>query len=271
MKKAEFKPYYYAKDGGEIFYVKDSEQTSPYHYVLAVIDAPYVSNSSNDVHDSKPFGEDAKNFLQSLIKSNDIYLEIIFGDYAYVWLNKPDDSSDVTIKNQMINALMISKGYSEYTPIVMPYNHIVNPVYEKIFLELQKKAQDKKLGIWSLPENSPEERAKAEARRSQEEREAAEETRRQEIEDAKARKKEQQEYLKKANSVVITPKGKKYHYEWCRTVRGSYKTLTIKQAKKRGYKPCGVCVPPDHEVTLENSNIYWGDNVYISDKVRLID
>ncbi|MBQ7734256.1 MAG: hypothetical protein IJT58_09595 [Synergistaceae bacterium] len=44
--------------------------------------------------------------------------------------------------------------------------------------------------------------------------------------------------------VVITPTGKKYHRMGCRTVRKSYKQLTVSQAQKRGYKPCKVCVPP---------------------------
>ena len=45
-------------------------------------------------------------------------------------------------------------------------------------------------------------------------------------------------------SVVVTPKGKKYHYADCRTVKGKYRTLTVAQARKQGYKPCKVCNPP---------------------------
>ena len=44
--------------------------------------------------------------------------------------------------------------------------------------------------------------------------------------------------------VVITPKGRKYHYASCRTVKGRYTTLTVAQARKRGYTPCKVCSPP---------------------------
>ena len=46
------------------------------------------------------------------------------------------------------------------------------------------------------------------------------------------------------STVVITPTGKKYHRIGCRTVRRRYTKLTVAQAKKRGYKPCKVCVPP---------------------------
>lgn len=44
--------------------------------------------------------------------------------------------------------------------------------------------------------------------------------------------------------VVVTPKGKKYHRMGCRTVRKSYRQLTVAQAQNQGYKPCKVCEPP---------------------------
>ncbi|MBQ6983074.1 MAG: helix-turn-helix domain-containing protein [Synergistaceae bacterium] len=95
------------------------------------------------------------------------------------------------------------------------------------------------------------------------ERQQREEERRQKAE----RKRIEQEYLKKANTVVVTSKGRKYHYSTCRTVKGSYRELTIVQARKKGYTPCKVCEPPAQTVT--HANIYWGDNVYTSGKVVL--
>lgn len=210
-----------------------------------------------------------------MIKSNDLHFEILGLDknYAYVWLGIHENSFDITIKNQMLNALMIKNGYSSYSPTRMPDYVNVNPIYENVFLSLQKDAQDKRIGIWSLPENSPEELAKSKAKMLQEEKETAERERKEKLKEEKDKQRKQQEYLKKANSVVITPKGKKYHYSWCQTVRNSYKTITIKQARKRGYKPCNVCEPPEHEVTLENSNGYWEDeviHVYLGENQRIL-
>ena len=38
--------------------------------------------------------------------------------------------------------------------------------------------------------------------------------------------------------------GKRYHYEDCRTLKNSVKVeITVEDAKKRGYSPCGVCKP----------------------------
>lgn len=46
-----------------------------------------------------------------------------------------------------------------------------------------------------------------------------------------------------AVSVYVTPKGKKYHFASCRTLKNSSSVieLSIEDAKARGYEPCGVC------------------------------
>ncbi|MBQ4430983.1 MAG: hypothetical protein II877_05730, partial [Synergistaceae bacterium] len=102
------------------------------------------------------------------------------------------------------------------------------------------------------------------AKKAEEQRkESAEYERQQQAE----RKRAEQEYLKQANTVVVTPRGKKYHYDTCRTLKGSYREMTIAQARRKGYAPCKVCDPPEQTVTLENSGgIYWGDNVYTRGK-----
>ena len=259
---------YRAVNGHMIDAVKQGTDTR--RYVLAGVVAPHVAKTSEDTP-SEPFGDAAKDFIVEIVKSNDLYVEFLGGNYAYFWLGKPEDSSDVeTIKTQMLNALMISNGFSKYRH---PHGYTINTAYNAVFEALQKEAQDNRVGIWSLPENSPEALAKAEAERLKalakaeaERREAAkkaeQERKRQQAEEEKERKKEQQEYLRAANQVVVTPRGKKYHHEWCHTIKGSYRTLTIKQAKRRGYTACKVCSPPSQEVTLENSNIYWGNDVY---------
>ena len=39
-------------------------------------------------------------------------------------------------------------------------------------------------------------------------------------------------------------KGKRYHYETCRTLRGGKKEIPISEAKAAGYTGCGVCHLP---------------------------
>lgn len=42
--------------------------------------------------------------------------------------------------------------------------------------------------------------------------------------------------------VYITPYGKRYHHDWCRTIQGhSVKTTTLEKAERKGRTPCHVC------------------------------
>jgi len=42
---------------------------------------------------------------------------------------------------------------------------------------------------------------------------------------------------------VITPSGKKYHYQTCRTVKTIKQYLTKEEAEQVGYEPCKICNP----------------------------
>jgi len=42
---------------------------------------------------------------------------------------------------------------------------------------------------------------------------------------------------------VITPSGKKYHCQTCRTVKTVKQYLTKEEAEKSGYEPCKICNP----------------------------
>ena len=47
----------------------------------------------------------------------------------------------------------------------------------------------------------------------------------------------------KPKNVYITKTGKKYHIKKCRTIKTSKKItkISLKKAKKAGYKPCKIC------------------------------
>lgn len=243
LKEKPFIPFFYAEDSSEIR--QQVEPKESIRYVLAGIKSPKVAHYSYET--DEPWGAEAKQLIDTAIKSGDITIEIAgstpYLNYVYVWLTDPVESSDEAIQQYMLNALMLWNGYSKYDPQQITYGQKIDPIYEKVFLSLPKRAQDARRGIWSLPENSPEARKKeAEAERKR-------------LEDEKkariARAKEQ-------NNVVITQKGKKYHRAYCQTIKGSYRTLHVKQALARGYKPCEVCNPPDDEVLpiLEDFPVY---------------
>lgn len=46
-----------------------------------------------------------------------------------------------------------------------------------------------------------------------------------------------------AETVYITPKGKKYHRESCRTIKNSSTQISLNDAIARGYTSCKVCKP----------------------------
>jgi Tfp pilus assembly protein PilZ len=54
---------------------------------------------------------------------------------------------------------------------------------------------------------------------------------------------EQQLYAQATKTVWITPTGKKYHRERCRTVKGEKQEITLQEALERDYEPCKVCNP----------------------------
>ncbi len=49
---------------------------------------------------------------------------------------------------------------------------------------------------------------------------------------------------KRTTYVYITDTGAKYHRKSCQYVKHSKHRVTLKWAKKHGYKPCKVCKPP---------------------------
>jgi hypothetical protein len=44
--------------------------------------------------------------------------------------------------------------------------------------------------------------------------------------------------------VYITKTGKKYHREYCSSLRKSKIEIKLSEAKRRGYTPCSKCKPP---------------------------
>lgn len=44
-------------------------------------------------------------------------------------------------------------------------------------------------------------------------------------------------------TVWITPTGKKYHRENCRTIRDKKQEISLEEAEQRKYEPCKVCDP----------------------------
>ncbi len=48
-----------------------------------------------------------------------------------------------------------------------------------------------------------------------------------------------------SGSIVRTPRGEKYHYSNCPTVRNEFTPISVADAKAEGLTPCKVCNPPE--------------------------
>lgn len=103
---------------------------------------PIGVDTPETVHPKMPvqfWGVEASNFTKELLTDKAVYLDFDEGKYdyygrllAYVYLENGD----------MFNLILLNRGYAEakfYPP---------NIKYQELFLDVEDKAKDKKLGIW---------------------------------------------------------------------------------------------------------------------------
>lgn len=106
---------------------------------LLLIDTPETVHPDKPV---QPFGKEASNYAKSLMpEGSNVQLELDISErdkygrlLAYVWAN-----------GKMVNKLLLEKGLARVAYIYAP-----NTRYVDEFYEIQKKAQQKGIGIWSL-------------------------------------------------------------------------------------------------------------------------
>ncbi len=102
-----------------------------YHVRYIGIDAP---------EKGEPFYGEATTANRNLVEGKKVYLEGDVEDkdeygrlLRYVWLD-----------NTMVNAELVKLGYA------YSYSYPPNTKYQQYFLQLEKKAREQKLGLWSL-------------------------------------------------------------------------------------------------------------------------
>lgn len=189
---------------------------------LIGVDTPETVHPSEPV---QPYGPEASTFTKEQLNGKTIYLEFdaqINDQYgrmlAYVWLDKPTDDTPDTVKKSMFNAILLSGGYAQiatYPP---------NVKYVDTFTEIQTEARTAETGLWGIkeepitpPPTTPPQPKPAPTPQPQ-----------QPVE----------------NTVYITDTGTKYHRDGCRYLAKSKISITLSNAKSRGFEPCKVCNPP---------------------------
>jgi micrococcal nuclease len=105
---------------------------------LLLIDTPETVHPSKPV---QPFGPEASAFAKSTLSNKDVELELDVGERdkygrLLVYLH---------VDGKMFNKLLIEKGLARVGYVYAPNTKHVDEFYK-----LQKKAQEKELGIWSI-------------------------------------------------------------------------------------------------------------------------
>ncbi|ARK31241.1 thermonuclease family protein [Halalkalibacter krulwichiae] len=106
---------------------------------LLLIDTPESVHPDKPV---QPFGIEASEMVKELMKPGDlIHLELDVSErdkygrlLAYVW-----------IEDKMVNELLLEKGFARVAYVYAP-----NTKYVDQFYDIQKQAQERGIGIWSL-------------------------------------------------------------------------------------------------------------------------
>jgi len=105
---------------------------------LLLVDTPETVHPSKPV---QPFGPEASDFLKEKVNGEEVQIELGIGErdkygrlLAYVYHH-----------NQMINKLLLEKGLARVAYVFEP-----NTKYVDEFYDIQKQAQQKEIGIWSL-------------------------------------------------------------------------------------------------------------------------
>ncbi|MBR2208715.1 MAG: thermonuclease family protein [Synergistaceae bacterium] len=110
------------------------------------VDTPETVHPTKGV---QPYGKEASNFTKESLTGRNVWLEYDKNPtdrynrhLAYIWLSKPAQINDETIRRNMYNAILLAGGYAKVT-IIKPNNR-----YEKLFKEIESEAKKSKLGMW---------------------------------------------------------------------------------------------------------------------------
>ena len=167
------------------------------------IDTPETGRSKRG---EEPYGKEAFEYNKKLVQGREVLLlfDVQQRD-KYGWF-----LAYVFVDSLFVNAELVRYGYA------VALTHSSNIKYQELFLNLEKKARGKNLGLWELL--SDEEKQKIDSQRAIPE-------------------------DKSEISVFVTLTGQNYHTEDCKYLFSSKVQTSLKDAKL-SYSPCKDCNPP---------------------------
>lgn len=99
----------------------------------------------------QPYGLEAKAYTEKRLDGRRIYLELDTAErdkygrlLAYVWLERPRNTSVSEIRDKMFNAELLLEGYAQVMTVPP------NVKYAEIFKQLENEARNARKGLWGL-------------------------------------------------------------------------------------------------------------------------
>jgi micrococcal nuclease len=187
------------------------------------VDTPETKHPSEPI---EPYGPEASEYTSSQLQGKTVYLEIDVTErdkynrlLAYIWLEKPTVGEEKEVRDKMFNSKLLLNGYAQ-TLTIPP-----NIKYTEYFTKFQTEAREANKGLWGI--------------------EAKDSTSTTPPVSTVTETPPLKEPAKNQEVIVyITNTGAKYHQGWCRYLKKSKISISLENAKARGYDPCSVCNPP---------------------------
>lgn len=113
-------------------------------------------NSPESLGKVEPYGKEAAAYTKKRLGGRTVYLELDVGErdkygrlLAYVWLERPQDSSESEVRSKMFNAELLLNGYAQVMTVPP------NVKYAELFSTLQKEAREERKGLWGIKGSQP--------------------------------------------------------------------------------------------------------------------
>ncbi|MCJ7806453.1 MAG: thermonuclease family protein [Clostridia bacterium] len=131
---------------GDTIYVRFSSGKEEKVRLIGV-DTPEINHPTKG---EEPFGIEADQYTRSVLDNVNAWLEFDLGErdqygrmLAYLWLERPEELSELEIRDKMFNAWLLIGGYASQV-IFAP-----NVKYVDYFADFEVEARKAKRGLWA--------------------------------------------------------------------------------------------------------------------------
>lgn len=229
-------------DGDTVHVTLENGETQKIRFIG--IDTPETVHPNKDV---EFYGQEASDFTKNSIYNKTVYLEKDVSDtdkygrhLRYVWLEKPKEINESTIKTKMLNGILVAQGYanaSTYQPDVK---------YQDYFTRFQREAKNKNLGLWDEAKLAAFEKANTKQETANKPSSESSNTKPPTNNENTGTSKP--ETIKTPYIANSNPKSMIFHKADCSSVkdmaeRNKVPMETREQAINGGYRPCKRCNP----------------------------